>query len=161
MSRLASAVNIISSNGPGGLCGCTASAVCSVSDEPPIVLVCINRASRNNAIFKQNGTLSINVLRKEQQSLAYDFSRSGGEIADRFLTGKWSNIHASSTDSAIENQPDLQPMLDEALVSLACRITASSEVGSHTVFYCAVEKATLGRPGDALIYYDRAFHGLA
>lgn len=160
MSRLASAVNIITSNGPGGLCGCTASAVCSVSDEPPIVLVCINRNSRNNVILKSNQTLCVNVLRRDQQSLAYDFSRSGGEIADRFLNGKWSNTNASRETSTVAGTYIL-PVLDEALVSLQCRITDSSEVGSHTVFYCTVDDIAMGSPGEALIYYDREFHGLS
>lgn len=159
MSRLASAVNIITSNGPGGLCGCTASAVCSVSDDPPIVLVCINRTSRNNAILKNNLTLCVNVLRKDQQSLAYEFSRSGGEMADRFMNGRWSDKMAPPETTTIGEIYSL-PVLDEALVSLQCRITESSEVGSHTVFYCTVDGISMGEPGDPLMYYGREFHGL-
>jgi flavin reductase len=159
MSRLASAVNIITSNGPGGLCGCTASAVCSVSDDPPIVLVCINRTSRNNAILKNNLTLCVNVLRKDQQSLAYEFSRSGGEMADRFMNGRWSDKMAPTETTTIGEIYSL-PVLDEALVSLQCRITESSEVGSHTVFYCTVDDISMGEPGDPLMYYGREFHGL-
>ena len=156
MARLAAAVNVITSNGPGGLCGCTASAVCSVSDEPPILLVCINRSSRNNAVLKQNLRLCVNVLRADQQALAMQFSRSGSDVAERFAGIGWSE---PQDDFAVDGAPG-SPMLDDALVSLDCRITGSAEVGSHTVFYCTVEATRFGPAGPGLVYFERDFHAL-
>ena len=52
MSGLGAAVNVVTSKGRAGLAGCTVSAVCSVTDEPPTLLVCINRASKNNAVIR-------------------------------------------------------------------------------------------------------------
>ena len=62
MSRLGAAVNIITSTGEDGDCGFTASAVCSVTDDPPTLLVCMNRIAKLNTAFKENGILCVNVL---------------------------------------------------------------------------------------------------
>ena len=157
MARLAAAVNVVTSDGPGGLCGCTASAVCSVSDAPPILLVCINRASRNNAILKANQRLCVNVLRSDQQALAEQFSRSGIDVDDRFAGDAWLRAHP---DAASEGRLHL-PVLNGALVSLECEITGMAEVGSHTIFYCTVESARFGDAGGALVYFEREFIKLA
>src|ERR1700745_2349045 len=52
MSRVASSVSIISTDGPHGIAGFTCSAVCSVTDEPPTIMVCVNRRSAANAVIK-------------------------------------------------------------------------------------------------------------
>ncbi|MBV8628360.1 MAG: flavin reductase, partial [Paraburkholderia sp.] len=83
MAGLGAAVNIITSDGAAGLAGCTASAVCGVTDEPPTLLVCINRSSRNNAAFRENGRLCINVLSAGQQTLAVTFASSASSIERR------------------------------------------------------------------------------
>jgi flavin reductase len=49
MSRLGAAVNVITTDGPAGRHGLTASAVCSVTDTPPTLLVCVNRSARSHA----------------------------------------------------------------------------------------------------------------
>jgi flavin reductase len=64
MAGLGASVNVITTDGVAGMAGCTASAVCAVTDEPPTLLVCINRASRNNAVMRENGRLCVNVLLK-------------------------------------------------------------------------------------------------
>ena len=155
MARLTAAVSIITSDGPAGLCGCTASAVCSVSDAPPILLVCINRSSRNNALLKANGRLCVNVLEASQQALALQFSKSGTTAEERFAGAHWvlpgAHVQQSSALAL--------PRLDGALVSLECVITETAEVGSHSVFYCTVN-VQFGQPGDALVYYERDFHSL-
>lgn len=154
MARLAAAVTVVTSDGPGGLCGSTASAVCSVSDEPPILLVCINRASRNNTILKSNQRLCVNVLRPQQQTLALDFSRTGSNAEERFASGDW----LSAAPGTTPGRPS--PMLADALVALDCSITESAEIGSHTVFYCTVETARFGAAGGALVYFERDFHSV-
>lgn len=62
MAMLGSAVTIVTTDGPAGRFGFTASAVCSVTDSPPTLLVCVNRASANHEHFKTNGVLCVNVL---------------------------------------------------------------------------------------------------
>ncbi len=57
LSRLAGAVTVITTDGPAGAAGFTASAVCSVTDSPPTVLVCMNRSSYAHRFFADNGVL--------------------------------------------------------------------------------------------------------
>ena len=166
MARLAAAVTVVTSDGPGGLCGTTASAVCSVSDTPPILLVCINRSSRNNAVLKQNGRLCVNVLRAEQQPLALQFSRAGIDAQERFTAGDWLRPipHSAASAAAATSsttQAAAMPVLNGALVSLDCRITETAEVGSHTVFYCTVDAVHFGVAGSSLVYFERGFHAVA
>lgn len=156
MARLTAAVSVITSDGAGGLCGCTASAVCSVSDAPPILLVCINRSSRNNATLKANGRLCVNVLHANQQALAMQFSRSGTNAEERFAGAAWSLLETDTASKGAQQSP----LLDGALVSLDCAITDTAEVGSHTVFYCTVDGVRFGDAGDALVYFERDFHVL-
>src|SRR5471032_1788832 len=62
MARLGAAVNVITTDGPAGRAGFTASAVSSVTDEPPTLLVCLNRNASVYDAFKQNGVLCVNFL---------------------------------------------------------------------------------------------------
>ena len=73
MSRLGAAVHVVTTAGPGGKTGATATAVCSVSDAPPTLLVCLNRRSQTNPAVVENGVFCINTL-----------GASGAEIADIF-----------------------------------------------------------------------------
>ena len=147
MAGLGTAVNIITSDGAAGLAGCTASAVCGVTDEPPTLLVCINRGSRNNAAFRGNGKLCVNVLSAEQQTLATHFASGALSIDERFAAAQWERLATGA------------PVLHGALASLDCEIESVTEVGTHTVFFCAVKAAHTHRAGDdALIYYGRRYH---
>src|SRR5690606_34296833 len=90
MAGLAAAVNIITSDGEAGLAGCTVSAVCSVTDEPPTLIVCINRTSANNEIIRKNGNLCVNVLSGEQKAVATAFATKGISVDDRLACANWS-----------------------------------------------------------------------
>src|SRR5450830_539928 len=142
MSSFGAAVNVITSDGPGGLAGCT------VSDEPPTLMLCINRDSRNNTIFKENGTLCINVLSASQQQLAVLFSSKGVDVKERFLSAEWERLDTGA------------PVLVDALVALDCKIDSVSEVGTHSVFFCSVQAARSNKGMEALIYLGRNFHRL-
>lgn len=148
MSRLGAAVNIITSDGTAGRAGCTASAVCSVTDDPPTLLVCINRASRNNATFRQNGRLCVNVLASDQQDIALRFADRSLPVDQRFILGDW---------EAGDGRP---PVLRHAATSLECEISAVSEVGTHSVFFCTVTATRTRNESDGLIYFARTFHSV-
>lgn len=148
MSSFGAAVNVITSDGSAGLAGCTVSAVCSVTDEPPTLMLCINRDSRNNAIFKENGALCINVLSASQQQLAILFSSKGIDVKERFQSAEWEQLETGA------------PVLVDALIALDCKIESVSEVGTHSVFFCSVQAAHSNKGLEALIYLDRNFHRL-
>lgn len=70
MSCMGAAVNIITTDGPAGRAGFTASAVCSVTDTPPTLLVCLNRGASVWSVFNENRTLCVNTLSAGQEPLS-------------------------------------------------------------------------------------------
>jgi flavin reductase len=147
MARLGAAVSIITTDGPGGRAGFTASAVCSVTDEPPTLLVCLNRSASVYDAFRANGVVAVNVLGHGQQTLSNLF---GGKnpLDERFAAGHW---HQQVTGA---------PALDDALVAFDCRVVDTSQVGSHAILVCEVLAIRSGEPGQGLMYFERAYHPL-
>ena len=147
MARLASAVHLVTSDGPGGRAGFTASAVCSVSDAPPTLLVCLNRSSSAYAAVSANEALCVNTLSADQTGIAAAF---GGRtpMDERFAAAAWGRLATGA------------PVLEGALVAFDCRIVSRTPVGTHDVLFCEV--VALGRPGDGqgLVYADRRYHAL-
>ena len=150
MSRLGAAVNIVTTDGPAGRYGMTASAVCSVTDDPPMLLLCVNRMARANAILKTNGTLCVNILSAEQEEVSRRFSNKGLTMDARFAAdGAWSRLANGA------------PALRSALAAIGCAISSVSEVGSHSVFFARAEQLLIGERTGGLVYFDRAYHRLA
>jgi flavin reductase len=146
MSRLGAAVHVITTAGPGGKAGTTATAVCSVSDAPPTLLVCLNRRSQTNPIVVENGVFCVNTLGHDGAEMADIFAgRTGIAGGDRFATGDWLTLSTGS------------PVLASAVVAFDCRIVEVRSVGSHNVFFGAVETVRAGPEGPALVYHDRAY----
>ncbi len=149
MARLGAAVSVITTDGAAGRSAFTASAVCSVTDDPPTLLVCMNRGSELNAMFKANGVLCVNVLHSAQHALSDLFAGYGDSpMEERFAAAAWSRLSTGS------------PVLKDALVSFDCRIVQVSEVGTHSVLFCEPAALQFGSSQDGLIYFARAYHRL-
>src|SRR5207253_5127235 len=85
MSRLGAAVHVITTAGPGGKTGATATAVCSVSDAPPTLLMCLNRRSQTNPVVVENGVFCVNTLGDGGAETDDIFAgRTGDQCTDRF-----------------------------------------------------------------------------
>ncbi|WP_329140441.1 flavin reductase [Streptomyces sp. NBC_00670] len=148
MAHLPAAVNILTTDGPGGRCGITLSAVCSVTDDPPTVLVCVNRGSAMHDVFKANGRVGLNVLGGEQQELALHFAGATKvAMAERFTWDVWDRTH------------DV-PVLSEALVTAVGTIKDAVPMGSHSVLFVEIERIRTRTGGQSLVYFNRAFHQL-
>ncbi len=147
MAHLPAAVCIITTDGPLGRCGITASAVCSVTDSPPTVLVCVNKSSAAHEIFQKNAKLCVNVLCSSQEELAKHFAGfTKVPMEERFAWDIW--------DSGLLEQPALR----EALVAMQGSITDCKEVGSHSVFFVEVADIRVRDQGRSLVYFNRGFH---
>lgn len=148
MARLGAAVSVITTTGPAGTAGFTASAVCSVTDDPPTLLVCMNRGSRLNEAFKANRVLCVNTLAAAQQPLSPLFAGLTGvdDMAARFAAAEWTSLVTGS------------PVLAGAVVSFDCRIAQITEVGGHSVFFCEVDAIQAGSEHEGLIYFGRSYH---
>ncbi|OTA18493.1 4-hydroxyphenylacetate 3-monooxygenase, reductase component [Xenorhabdus vietnamensis] len=147
MASLSAAVNIITTDGPAGRCGITATAVCSVTDTPPTLMICMNRNSAMNPVFQENGHLCVNILNHEQELLARHFAgMTGVSMEERFGWDIW------------HNGPLGQPMLKETLANLEGSIKQVQEVGTHYVYLVEIKQIMVREEGHGLIYFKRDFH---
>ncbi|MGQ3213618.1 flavin reductase [Shinella sp.] len=122
MSRLGSAVNVVTTISSGTRYGFTASAVCSVSDTPPTLLVCINRASSCFHAFENAAHFCVNTLMPGHECISDHF---GGKTSteDRFSVGDW-EVGLTGV-----------PVLANASVSFECGRISSVDEATHHVFF--------------------------
>jgi len=149
MSRLGAAVNIITSDGPSGRLGFTATAVCSISDSPPSLLVCMNRRSSQNTPLKENGVFCVNTLSSGHKELSGVFAGAGKiEMEDRFRLAEWSTLETGS------------PVLNNSVVSFDCKIVQTLEINTHSLLIAEVLFVKSGDEASSLIYLNRKYHDL-
>jgi flavin reductase (DIM6/NTAB) family NADH-FMN oxidoreductase RutF len=146
MSRLGAAVHVITTDGPAGKTGFTATAVCSVSDTPSTLLVCLNRGSNSSPILRTNGVFCVNTLRFGDEIVADTFAgRTKVSREARFETGEWKTLVTGA------------PALMSAVVAFDCHISEVKAVASHDIIFGVVQAIHSGPPGAALVYHDRAY----
>jgi len=148
MAMFPGAVNIVTTDGPSGRAGFTATAVCSVTDSPPTLLVCINRSSSAAPAFAGNLTLCVNTIGPRHQDLARIF---GGKtpMEERFAAASWIMDETGS------------PVLEGAVISFDCVISERQQVGTHDVLYCQILSISKTVGLSASIWFNRSFHKLA
>lgn len=150
MRRLAASVCIITTvDGAGARAGLTATAVCSVSAEPPTLLCCINRGGASHQALRSNGVFAVNVLSLEDRDLANRFAR-GGAGEEKFAQGLWTTLETGS------------PLLESAVAGFDCRLAQAVEVGTHGILFGEIQ-ATRMRPAEPkpLLYAHGAYGGFA
>jgi flavin reductase len=147
MAGLGAAVSIITTDGPAGRAGFTASAVCSVTDDPPTLLVCMNRTSSAYASVTGNKLVCVNVLSAQQEPLSRLF---GGKvpIAERFAAAVWSTLETGA------------PVLTDCAVAFDCQIANVTTVGTHDVLFCRIVALQISGLTENLIYLGRAYHSV-
>ena len=146
LSRVASSVSVVTTDGPHGIAGFTCSAVCSVTDEPPTIIVCVNRKSAANAIIKANGVLCVNSLGAEQVELSQIFAGVGRiSMQERFNSPHCRTLITGS------------PCCTQARVALDCRISDVHEIGTHSVILAEVLSTAQITDGQPLIYHSRNY----
>jgi flavin reductase (DIM6/NTAB) family NADH-FMN oxidoreductase RutF len=146
LSRVVSSVSIVSTNGVHGIAGFTCSAVCSVTDEPPTIMVCVNRKSAANAIIKANGVLCVSSLGVEQVALSQMFAGVGRvPMNERFNDADWGVLTTGA------------PYCKTSRVALDCRVAEIREVGTHSVIFAEVLSAVQVTDAQPLIYHSRNY----
>lgn len=147
MARLGAAVNIVTTGTLDNPVGFTASAVCSVTDTPPTLLVCLNRNSRARSAFYEGGAMCVNVLTSSQQNLSNHFA-SPNTMAERFAAGHWQTLATGA------------PVLHEAAATFDCEISQIVEVGTHSVLFGVVQGILCHAGAEGLVYFNRRYHSL-
>jgi flavin reductase (DIM6/NTAB) family NADH-FMN oxidoreductase RutF len=140
MRRVASTVNVISICVDREPMGITATAVSSISMDPPSLLICINRAATVHAPMGDVTHFRVNVLHRDQEPIARMFSdRAQHEL--RFGTG-W-NIDCA-----------LPPRLINAQASILCRRIDHHQFATHSIFIGVVEEVAVRGDVHPLVYLD-------
>jgi flavin reductase (DIM6/NTAB) family NADH-FMN oxidoreductase RutF len=145
MRRLAATVTVISTTAENGSRhGMTATAVTSVSADPPAVLACVNRSAALHAQLGLGRRLCINLLHCSQQRLSEVFAGAlEGEI--RFTEGDWLN------------NAEGVPYLVDAQANIFCEIEALHAYGTHSVCIGRVTQATCRADVAPLVYQDGTY----
>jgi flavin reductase (DIM6/NTAB) family NADH-FMN oxidoreductase RutF len=150
MSRIAASVHVVTTDGPAGRHGATATSVASLTDEPPTLIVCLNVGSRAYRLASRNGVLAVNALGRGHEALARAFARSSrGVPDDRFGRGVWGALSTGA------------PVLEDAVAIFDGRIVRETVVGTHAALFVEIESIRWAEPpSEALLYHHRAYHPL-
>lgn len=147
MRGFASTVCVVSAPTPEGPRGMTATAVMSLSMDPPSLAVAMNRQSTLNPHLAEGALVSVHFLNETQVDLARTFA--GGLPPDeRFSVGAW-----SFDDRAC-------PILPDAAASLSCAVEHRVELSTHTLLALRVTAVRLSPRARPLLYADGAYTGL-
>jgi len=145
MRRLPTGVTIVTTLLGGKPKGFTANAFSSVSADPPMILICVNRLARSHPAIAASSAFCVNVLTLEQRSLAERFATHGGlEDADPFVGLEHGVVRTGV------------PVLDGALAFFDCELAEEHSAGTHTIFIGSVV-ASGSRDGAPLGYFNGGF----
>lgn len=146
MSHVAAAVHIVTTYGPAGLAGITATSVASITLDPPMMLFCINKTSPSAARMIENGVFCINTLAASHEALADIFAgRTGHYLDERFAGAEWTKLVTGA------------PVLRRAAAAFDCRLVEAKSVMTHLVMIGAVEAVDFGPEGGNLGYAHRKY----
>ena len=146
MAAVAAPVHVITTAGPAGQAGITATAFTALTDEPPMVLVCLNRQSYAAGVVQANRRLAVNCLGPAHAETAARFAGKGQlSMPERFAAEPgWTHLASGA------------PVLPEAVAIFDCEVDSMVEMGTHWLCHCRVLEARAGA-GEGLLYQGRTF----
>lgn len=145
LGRFPSGVTVVTTkDARGRFHGITVSAFCSVSLEPPMILVCIEKTTGSHYAFQESEFFIVNILAEAEEALSNRFAAS---IPDKF--------------DGIDYRLGLGeiPVLEDAFVTLECRLAYTHEGGDHTIFVGLIEKSDV-KDANPLIYWHGNYRKL-
>ncbi len=148
MRQQAGAVTIIAVGEKGNRTGLTATAMCSLTDSPPMILICVNRNASAHAPIKERRCFSVNVLSKSQEELARRFSSKKLEGEARFDDESWTTMVTGA------------PLLKGTAASLDCELADEHVFETHSIFIGRVREGSFDDESHPLVYFRGSFCGL-
>lgn len=143
--RFATGVGVITSAGPAGSGGMTANAICSLSLDPLLALVCFENGARTLPIVRDAGRFAVNILSAGQEHLAGVFA---------------SKLPEAEKLEGVEHRFEHGlPIIDGALAWAACELRELIAGGDHTIAIGEVSAMGLGQ-GDPLLWYAGRYHAI-
>jgi flavin reductase len=148
LSRWASGVTIVTCRRDEGVHGMTASSFCSVSLDPPLVLVCVDRNARTHDFLPEAGAFGVHILRAGMEGVSNRCAGYHGE------DGHWLN------DLPHHTEVTGAPILDDTLSWMDCTLWRSYEGGDHTIYVGEIQAGGAAE-GEPVLWFDRGYHSLA
>ena len=146
MRGVASAVYLLTTRGPEGDAGMTATAACSLSFDPVSVLICVNRTTSFIRTLEASGRFALNILSRDDAEVAKAFGSPAGR-PHRFVLGEWYDL-------------DGMPALSSSLSTIVCDVASQMDFGSHRVFVGQVRHVDNREGRPELVYCQGAFRTL-
>ena len=128
--------------------GITVNSFCSVSLNPPLILICIGKDHNTHKLIKANGVFAVNILQKGQKELSERFSKVN-KVKERFKgLSTWVAVTGS-------------PILEGCLAFIDCKVVSEYPGGDHTLFLARAEAiGSAEDQGKALVFYQGKYHNL-
>jgi flavin reductase ActVB len=143
MARFASGVTVVTTrNSDGAFAGFTASAFCSLSLKPPLLLVCLQKDADCYAAFMESEIFAVSIL-----------SRGQAGIARRFATKAIAKLKDTPVTPGAQTG---LPLISGAAAHAECRMRERIDGGDHTVFVGEVVRAEASN-AEPLLHYNRQF----
>jgi flavin reductase (DIM6/NTAB) family NADH-FMN oxidoreductase RutF len=150
MGHFASGVTVITSADDGRLHGMTANAVASLSLDPVMLLVCVDRTAYSHDAIRQAGTFAVNILGEHQEAVSRLFAK-----------------HAEPEEGSLRGQPFRigvtgAPLLTDGVAFMECRVRDVLDGGDHSIFVGEVVEGDIIDPAARpLVFYRGGYHSLA
>ncbi|QSO53219.1 flavin reductase family protein [Alicyclobacillus curvatus] len=145
LSRFASGVTVVTTAHNSRLTGLTVSAFCSVSLNPPYILICVDKQSSANELIQAANAFAVNILRAHQTELSNHFAR---RIEDKF------------SDVSYDAGQLGMPLLQGTLGYLECSLAQQVDAGDHFIYIGQVENTSVEADADPLLYYSGSYREL-
>lgn len=146
LGRFATGVTVVTTAKEGRLGGLTANAVCSLSLDPPLVLVAVDKKAASHAELLENRCYAMNILSSEQEALSQKFAKSGPKD---FSGLGWKTAVTGS------------PILDGTLGYVDCRVVDVLRGGDHDIFVGEIVAGEFSETGEPLLYFSGKYRQLA
>ncbi len=147
--QFATGVTVVTVRDGRGVRGMTANSFTSVSLDPPLVLVSIDRRNRTHELLESGGQFAVNVL-----------AESHAEISDRFA-GRHGPVQDVFDDLPHHLSSDGLPVIDGALASFICQLEAIHPAGDHSLFIGRVERIESAPGAAPLLFFAGGYQRLA
>jgi len=148
LARWASGITVVTCRRPDGIHGMTASSFCSVSLEPPLVLVCVDRRARTHEYLQEAGAFAIHLLDGRGEEISNRCAGFQGDDGQKLDGESW-RVEVTGA-----------PVLDGTLAWMDCSLWRAYDGGDHTIYVGEVQAADTGE-GEPLLWYRRGYRRLA
>jgi flavin reductase (DIM6/NTAB) family NADH-FMN oxidoreductase RutF len=144
LGRFASGVTVLTVDVGGSIHGMTAASFCSVSLNPPLIAVAVDRRAHMHAFMQQSTSFGVSVLTRDQEPLSDHFAGRVREV----ISLSFLNVEGI-------------PLIEGALVHLCCSVEQRFETGDHTMYIGRVEYLSFKEDDEPLIFYASRYRSLA